>query len=327
MCDIGWDCMSAVAEKKGVTKRRQALRGDATSLRINGHEVKLSNLNKVFYPKTGFTKGQVLDYYLRIAPVMLPHLKDRPLTMKRYPNGVDAPFFYEKKCPAFRPDWVKTVSVFSKHNDDDIDFCVVNDAATLMWAVNLADLEFHTLLAKGREADSPTMIVFDLDPGEPAALLECCRVGRWLHAVLEKIGLQSFAKTSGSKGLQVYVPLNSGATYEETGSFAKRLAEGLEEQNPELVVAKMNKSLRGGKVFVDWSQNSRHKTTVCVYSLRARERPTVSTPVTWDEVERAVVTKSAEKLIFLPDQVLRRVEKLGDLFKPLPKLKQNVPKI
>lgn len=319
--------MSSVAEKKGATKNRQGLQGDATSLRISGHEVKLSNLNKVFYPKTGFTKGQMLDYYLRIAPVMLPHLKDRPLTLKRYPNGVDAPFFYEKKCPAFRPDWVKTVSVFSKHNEDDIDFCVVNDVATLMWAVNLADLEFHTLLAKGKDPDSPTTIVFDLDPGEPAALVECCRVGQWLHAVLDKLGLQSFAKTSGSKGLQVYVPLNSGATYDETGAFAKTLAEGLEEQNPELVVAKMNKSLRKGKVFVDWSQNSRHKTTVCVYSLRAKERPNVSTPVTWDEVERAVVTKSAEKLVFPPDAVLRRVEKLGDLFKPLLKLKQKVPKI
>ena len=319
--------MSAVAEKKVASKRKQTLQEDATSLRINGHEVKLSNLNKVFYPKTGFTKGQILDYYLRIAPVLVPHLKDRPLTMKRYPNGVDAPFFYEKKCPSFRPDWVKTVSVFSKHNEEDIDFCVVNDVATLMWAVNLADLEFHTLLAKGGNADSPTSIVFDLDPGEPASLMECCRVGCWLRSVMEKLGLQSFAKTSGSKGLQVYVPLNSGATYEETGPFARKIAEGLEDQNPDLVVAKMNKSVRKGKVFVDWSQNSRHKTTVCVYSLRAKERPTVSTPVTWDEVERAVTTKSAEKLIFLPNQVLSRVEKLGDLFQPLLKLKQKVPKI
>src|SRR5579884_2638045 len=319
--------MSAVVEKKGTRKGGQAFNGDAGSLKINGHEVKLSNLSKVLYPRTGFTKGQIIDYYLRIAPVMLPHLKDRPLTLKRYPNGVEAPFFYEKKCPTFRPDWVQTVSVYSKHNEDDIDFCVVNDVATLIWAVNLADLEFHTLLAKGKTVDSPTMIVFDLDPGEPATLLECCRVGCWLHAVLEKLGLQSFAKTSGSKGLQVYVPLNSGATYGETGAFAKKLAEGLEEQNPEQVVAKMNKNLRGGKIFVDWSQNSRHKTTVCVYSLRAKDRPTVSTPVSWDEVESAVVTKNADKLVFLPDEVLRRVEKLGDLFKPLLKLKQKVPKI
>lgn len=319
--------MSAEVEKRGTRKRPQAFQGEASSLKINGREVKLSNLGKVLYPRNGFTKGQIIDYYLRIAPVMLPHLKDRPLTLKRYPNGVDAPFFYEKKCPSFRPDWVQTISVFSKHNEDNIDFCVVNDIATLIWAVNLADLEFHTFLSKGRDVDSPTMIVFDLDPGAPAALLECCRVGCWLHAVLEKLGLKSFAKTSGSKGLQVYVPLNSGATYDETSAFAKKLAEGLEEQNPELVVAKMNKNLRGGKVFVDWSQNSRHKTTVCVYSLRAKERPTVSTPLNWDEVERAVVTKNADKLVFLTDQVLRRVEKLGDLFKPLLKLKQKVPKI
>jgi bifunctional non-homologous end joining protein LigD len=319
--------MTAVHEKRSAVRRKEASNDDADSLKINGHEVKVSHLNKVLYPKVGFTKGQIIDYYQRIAPVMLPHLKDRPLTMKRYPNGVEAPFFYEKKCPTHRPDWVRTVSVFSKHNEGNIDFCVVNDAATLIWAVNLADLEFHTLLAKGDKVDSPTMIVFDLDPGAPAALLECARVGFWLHSALERLGLQSFAKTSGSKGLQVYVPLNSGATYDETGAFARKLAEGLAEQNPEMVVAKMSKSLRDGKVFVDWSQNSRHKTTVCVYSLRAKEQPTVSTPVTWDEVERAVVTNNADKLVFLPEQVLRRVEKLGDLFKPVLKLKQKVPKI
>jgi bifunctional non-homologous end joining protein LigD len=319
--------MAVVAEKRGAAPRAKASESDAGVLKINGREVKITHLDKVFYPKTGFTKGQVLDYYLRIAPVMLPHLKDRPLTMKRYPNGVEAPFFYEKKCPSHRPPWVQTVAVFSEHNDDDINFCVVNDMATLIWAVNLADLEFHTLLAKGAKVDSPTMIVFDLDPGPPATILECARVGSWLHRSLERLGLQSFAKTSGSKGLQVYVPLNTPTTYEITGAFAQTLAQGLQEQNPELVVSKMNKNLRGGKVFVDWSQNSRHKTTVCVYSLRAKEKPTVSTPVTWDEVERAVTTGNADHLVFLPEQVLRRVEKMGDLFEPVLKLKQKVPKL
>ncbi len=320
--------MSMVVEKGAVRRKGvKTVHSEGASLRINGHEVKISHLDKVLYPKSGFTKSQVIDYYLRIAPVMLPHLDGRPLTMKRYPNGVDAPFFYEKNCPSYRPEWVRTATVYSKQNEAEMKFCMVNNAATLIWAANLADLEFHTFLARGDNVDCPTMMVFDLDPGAPASLLECTRVGCWLHAALERLGLKSFAKTSGSKGLQIYVPLNTRTSYEETGAFAHKLAEGLEAQNPELVVSKMTKSLRAGKVLVDWSQNNAHKTTVCVYSLRAREQPTVSTPVTWEEVERALNANDASKLIFLPDQVLKRVEKLGDLFSPVLKLKQKLPKI
>lgn len=323
--------MSTVAEKKGMSRRKFSLPAlkeeGTTSVRINGREVRLSHLDKVLYPKTGFTKGQVIDYYMRIAPVMLPHLEDRPLTLKRFPNGVAAPFFYEKRCPSHHPDWVRIVPVRSKGDDGDIDFCVVNNVATLIWAANLGDLEFHTFLAKADKVGQPTMMVFDLDPGAPAGLLECARVACWLHSALDRLGLQSFAKTSGSKGIQVYVPLNTRVTYDNTGAFARKLAEGLEAQNPELVVSKMTKNLRTGKVLVDWSQNNAHKTTVCVYSLRAREQPTVSTPVTWEEIERASVKKSAEDLVFLPEQVFRRLEKHGDLFEPVLKLKQKLPEI
>ena len=293
---------------------------------IQGKRLKLTNLSKVLYPKAGFTKAQVLDYYLRIAPALLPHLRDRPLTLKRYPDGVDGEYFYEKNCPAHRPPWVKTAPIWSDQNQRVMHFCLVQDVATLAWAVNLADLEMHVPLHRAPDADRPDSVVFDLDPGAPADLVSCCEVALILHDLFARLHLQSFAKTSGSKGLQLYVPLNSGATYRETKPFSRAVAEALAARRPELVVSNMKKSLRGGKVLLDWSQNDPHKTTVCVYSLRARERPTVSIPVTWSEVRRCLRARDPSLLSFETDAALRRVDKHGDLFAPMLALKQELPR-
>ena len=298
-----------------------------SSLKVAGKTLEVSNLQKVLYPAVGFTKGQVIDYYIRIAPVLLPHLKDRPLTMKRYPNGVNAPFFYEKRCPSHRPAWVRTAHIWSEGNNDYLDYCLANDLPTLVWAANLADLELHTSLSKGRSKERPTAMVFDLDPGPPATIVECATVAFWLKEILDAFNLKVFAKTSGSKGLQLYVPLNTPVTYDETKPFAQALAQRLEREHPREVVSKMQKSLRGGKVFIDWSQNDSHKTTVCVYSLRAKERPTVSTPVSWEELEAARKKKKPDVLVFDSEAVIKRVEKLGDLFAPLLTLKQKLPKL
>jgi len=295
------------------------------TLSISGKQVPVSHLEKIFYPSVGFTKAQVIDYYIRISPVLLPHLKDRPLTLKRYPDGVNGGFFYEKRCPPYRPDWVQTAPVWSDRNEEEIHFCLANDLPSIVWAANLGDLELHTFLAKANTVDRPTMMVFDLDPGAPADIIACAQVGFWLKEKLEALKLQCFAKTSGSKGLQLYVPLNTLVTYDQTKTLSHQLAEELEREQPELVLSKMAKNLRGGKVFVDWSQNDRHKTTVCAYSLRAKERPTVSTPVDWDEVKFALKKKDPNRLTFVSDDVLKRVEKDGDLFEPLLKLKQKLP--
>jgi bifunctional non-homologous end joining protein LigD len=297
-----------------------------TELEVEGRKLAVSNLQKVLYPKAGFTKGQVIDYYIRIAPVLLPHLRDRPLTMKRYPNGVEGEFFYEKNCPTHRPQWVKTAKVWSHGNQRDMHYCLAQDLPTLVWAANLADLELHTSLAKKKDVAKPTMMVFDLDPGPPATIVQCCQVGVWLRDLLAQMGLESWAKTSGSKGLQLYVPVNTPTTFDQTKALSRALAEHLEREHPELVVHRMLKSLRGGKVLVDWSQNDEHKTTVCVYSLRAKEQPTVSTPVTWGEVEACLKKKKPDLLTFTSDQVLERVGEHGDLFEPVLTLKQKVPK-
>ena len=293
---------------------------------VEGKKLSVSNLDKVLYPKVGFTKGQVIDYYIRIAPVLLPHLRDRPLTMKRYPNGVDAEFFYEKNCPSHRPSWVKTAKVWSEGNQRIMDYCLAQDLPTLVWAANLADLELHTSLSRKQDVARPTMMVFDLDPGPPANIVQCCQVGLWLRDLLVEMKLKSWAKTSGSKGLQVYVPLNTSVTYDDTKGLSRALAEHLERAHVDLVVSKMLKSLRTGKVLVDWSQNDEHKTTVCVYSLRAKEEPTVSTPVTWNEVETCLKKKKADLLKFRSDKTLERVKKIGDLFESVEKLKQKLPK-
>lgn len=298
-----------------------------STLKVGNRTLEVSNLDKVLYPEAGFTKGQVIDYYIRIAPVLLPHLKDRPLTLKRYPNGVNAEFFYEKRCPSHRPSWVRTAHIWSEGNNDYVDYCLANDLPTLVWAANLADLELHTSLAKARHRQRPTAMVFDLDPGAPATIVDCARVAFWLKEIFDAFNLQVFAKTSGSKGLQLYVPLNTPVTYERTKPFAQSLAQRLEREHPREVVSKMQKSLRAGKVFIDWSQNDDHKTTVCAYSLRARERPTVSTPVTWTEVENLRKKKNPNLLAFTSEDVLKRVEKHGDLFEPVLRLKQKMPEL
>jgi bifunctional non-homologous end joining protein LigD len=294
----------------------------AVEVEVEGRRLKLSNLDKTFYPATGFTKGQVIDYYRRVAPALLPHLRDRPLTLKRYPDGVEGQFFYEKQCPSHRPDWIETVTV---HNKREIQYCLANDLPTLIWLANLADLELHTSLSRAEDVMQPTMMVFDLDPGEPAGIVECALVGTALRRLFTGLGLDCYPKTSGSKGLQVYVPLNGPVTYDDTKPFARAIAMLLEKQMPELVVSSMKKSIRGGKVFVDWSQNDDHKTTVCVYSLRARERPTVSAPVRWEEVDQALEREDPQLLVFDSDAVLARVEREGDLFAPVLKQRQALP--
>jgi len=294
---------------------------------IQGKQLQVSNLEKVLYPEAGFTKGQVIDYYVRVAPVLLPHLRGRPLTMKRYPNGVTGMHFYEKNCPAHRPEWVKTAPIWSEGTNRWMDYCLVQDLPTLVWAANLADLELHTSLSLAADIMRPTVLVFDLDPGPPADIVLCCQVGLWLRQIFERLGLECFPKTSGSKGLQVYVPLNTPVTYDETKPFAHEIARIIARQHADLVVSDMKKALRTGKVFVDWSQNDDHKTTVCVYSLRAKDRPMVSTPVSWAEVERALKKEDPGALVFDSGKALQRVERMGDLFEPALKLKQKLPKL
>jgi bifunctional non-homologous end joining protein LigD len=284
---------------------------------VEGRTLSLSNLTKVLYPAVGFTKGEVIDYYTRIAPAVLPHLRDRPLTLKRYPNGVEAGHFYEKNCPSHAPEWVRKARV------DKIDYCVCDDVATLVWLANLADLELHPSLSLVGAPDRPTVMAFDLDPGPPAGLAECCEVAVLLHDALSALGLESFAKTSGSKGIQVYVPLNvEGVDYRGgTKRLSQALARHLEAAHPKLIVSQQKKELRRGKVLIDWSQNDEHKTTVCVYSLRARERPTVSTPLQWSELDDPAA------LVFEAAQVLERVERHGDLFAPVVELEQELPSL
>jgi bifunctional non-homologous end joining protein LigD len=300
---------------------------DLTEIAIGGKRLTVSNLDKVLYPQAQFTKGQVIDYYVQVAPVLLPHLKDRPLTLKRYPNGVDREFFYEKRCPEFRPRWVETASLWSKTNEGKISYCLANNLATLVWAANLADLELHTSLARYQKPDRPTMMVFDLDPGPGTDVLDCAEAGIWIRDLLKEMKLESFPKTSGSKGLQIYVPLNASVTFDQTKRFSRALADGLAKQKPEKIVAQMSKQLRQDKVFIDWSQNDVHKTTVCAYSLRAKEQPTVSMPLSWREVEQALKSRSAKKLSFDAAEAVKRVHRLGDLFAPVLTLKQKLPEL
>jgi len=290
---------------------------------IDGRRLSLSNLDKLFYPEVGFTKGQVIDYYTRVAPALLGHLRNRPLTLKRYPDGAHGPYFYEKQCPSHRPDWVHVAPV--RQSRRTIEFCLADDLPTLVWLANLADLELHTSLALATDVRRPSVVAFDLDPGPPATVVQCAEVALRLREAFLHLGLEALPKTSGSKGMQVYVPLNTPVTYDETKPFARALAQLLERRHPDLIVSEMKKSLRGGKVFVDWSQNDEHKTTVCVYSLRARERPTVSTPLSWDEVEAVLRSRDPEQLSFTADVVLDRVAEHGDLFAPVLELEQELP--
>jgi bifunctional non-homologous end joining protein LigD len=297
---------------------------------VDGRELKLTNLDKVLYPQADFTKGEMVDYYAKVAEAMVPHLSGRAVTLRRFPEGVDDldSAFFEKRCPKHRPKWVKTTRVTAGPNAGKIDFCVCDGRPTLIWMAQLAAIELHPSLSLGRAPTRPTVLAFDLDPGPPADVVDCCRVALRLRELFGHFGVESFPKTSGSKGMQVYVPLNSKkVSYETTKPFAKAIAQLLEKQTPDKVVSKMKKVERGGKVFVDWSQNHRSKTTIAVYSLRARERPTASTPVSWDEVEAVADSGNGSSLAFEADAVLDRVERLGDLFAPVLELEQELPEL
>ena len=296
-----------------------------TVVQVEGRDLKLSNLDKVLFPSVGLTKAGVIDYYSRIAPYILPHLKDRPLTLKRYPQGVSEDFFYEKRCPSHRPSWMPTARVYSEGNKDWLNYCLIDSLPALIWVANLASIEMHTLLARRDAVYQPTAMVFDLDPGSPATVVDCARVGLQLRQLLRELMLDSYIKTSGGKGLHMYVPLNTSVTYDDTKPLARALAGLMEERNP-IVTSNMRKDARTNKVFIDWSQNDEHKTTVCVYSMRARERPSVSTPLEWEEVERLAQTGDADAVTFLTEDAISRARRMGDLFEPALKQKQRLRK-
>ena len=297
------------------------------SVKIGNKKLALSNVDKVLYPETGFTKGQVIDFYSRVAPYILPHIENRPITLKRYPNGVQGKHFYEKNAPSFTPAWIKTYRVQRSSSESMINYILINDLPALVWSANLANLEIHPFLAKAPEISVPTMVVFDLDPGEGASLVQSCEVAFILRDLLDRLALESLLKVSGSKGIHVHVPLNTNVTYEMTQAFAQSVAQYLASEHPKSIVSEMAKHKRKGKVFIDWSQNSEHKSTVAVYSLRAKaERPFVAMPVSWRELETALAKNDASKLFFEPEAALKRLEKIGDLFAPSLRLKQILPK-
>jgi bifunctional non-homologous end joining protein LigD len=307
--------------------------GDKIAVQVDGRDLTLTNLAKVLYPADGFTKAEVLDYYQRISAVLLPHVAGRPMTLKRYPDGVDGQSFFAKHAPAGLPNWmrtgeIETSSSRSRSPGEPVEYVVIDDLASLMWAANLAALELHVPMwrfpghgegsqpAAPEHGWTPDLLVFDLDPGAPANITDCCRVAEALRPVLAEDGLDALPKTSGGKGLQLYARLGDDRklTAEQASALAKDVAERLERELPRLVVSRMTRSLRAGKVLIDWSQNNGSKTTVAPYSLRAREHPTVSAPVTWDEV---AACRAPEDLFFTAPDVLTRVEQHGDLFAPL----------
>jgi len=302
--------------------------GETRQVEVEGKELRLTNLDKVIYPETGFTKGEMVDYYAKVAPAIVPHLSGRAVTLRRFPEGVDDldAAFFEKRCPKHRPKWVKTAKVQAGPRAGVIEFCVCDSLPTLIWMAQLAALELHPSLSKSRAPKRPTSLVFDLDPGPPADVVDCSRVALRLREVLDQLELECFVKTSGSKGMQLYVPLNTKSTYEETRPFGQALAQLIAKQDPENILAKMGKKTdRSGKVFIDWYQNNERKTTISVYSLRARERPTCSTPVTWQEVEAVDKSGDGSTLVFEAADVLERIEEHGDLFAPVLELNQELP--
>ncbi|HEX8753554.1 MAG TPA: non-homologous end-joining DNA ligase [Solirubrobacterales bacterium] len=304
--------------------------GENRQVEVDGRELKLTNLDKVLYPKAGFTKGEMVDYYAKVAPAIVPHLSGRAVTLRRFPEGVedlDAAFF-EKRCPKHRPKWVKTARVQAGPHAGKIDFCVCDSLPTLIWMAQLAAIELHPSLSASRAPKRPTVVAFDLDPGPPADVADCARVALRLRELLGQLDLECFAKTSGSKGMQLYVPLNTRTSYEETRPFAQAVAQIVAKQTPDEVLAKMGKRTdRSGKVFIDWYQNNERKTTIAVYSLRARERPTCSTPITWEEVEAAASSGDGSPLVFETTDVLKRLEQHGDLFAPVLELEQQLPNL
>lgn len=291
---------------------------------IENREVSLSNLDKVLYPAAGTTKADVIDYYARIAPAMLPHLKDRPVSLKRFPDGVDGESFFEKNCPSHRPRWVRTRAV-PRGSGGQIDYCVLFDRPSLVWVANLAALELHTFLHRVGKLDRPTMVVFDLDPGAPASLRHCAKIALLLRELFDELGLECFVKSSGGKGLHMAIPLNTSITYDRTKAFARAVAEHMAAAHPRTVTSVMSKARRGGKVFIDWSQNHPTKTTACAYTLRAREAPSVSMPLSWDEVQGLSRRRKNDRIDTSPASVLARVDRDGDLFAPVLHRKQDLP--
>ncbi len=318
--------MAKTAAKKTKKKRTSSRtkHGEPTVVEVAGRSIKLSNPAKVLYPATGFTKGEVLDYYARVAPALLPHFRDRAVTLVRYPDGVDGGHFYEKNCPTYRPPWMETTSA-PKSDGSRVNFCVLEDEAALLWVVNLAALELHPYLHRGDDIEHPTMLVIDLDPGPDRTLKDCAKLALEVRDLLGQLRLECLAKTSGGKGLHLAVPLNSGATYTQTRAFAQALARLLQEQRPDEVTATMSKAVRKGKIFLDWSQNVSAKTTAGAYSLRAREEPSVSTPLAWEEVEALSRSRKKQPFDMSPKAVLKRVDKLGDLWGPVETLVQELP--
>ena len=307
-------------------------RNTTVDVDVGGRRLKLSNLDKVLWPEAGFSKGQMIEYYARIADVMLPHVAGRPITLRRFPNGVDQQSFFEKNCPSHRPPWFRTVEIESygrrsgRNRPERIGYCLIESAAHLVWTANMAALELHPGLQTADDLGRPTLVVFDLDPGAPADELTCATVALHIRSMLEDVGLVSAVKTSGSKGLQLYVPLNTpDVGFDDTRDFALAIGQVLERSQPDLVTTNMGKEHRPGRVFVDWSQNTFSKTTVAVYSLRARPRPMVSTPLSWDEVQQAVDAGNVERLRFDARQVLDRVKAGGDRFEVVLTAQQRLP--
>lgn len=291
------------------------------TVEVGSRTLKLTNLEKVLYPDTGFTKASVIDYYVRIAPVMLTHIGDRGITMRRFPDGVEGESFFNKRCPDWRPDWL-TAALGPGESDGEIHYCQLDEVASIAWAANLAALEIHAPMSRSSDLEAPTMLVYDLDPGEGTGMTECCQIAESLVEVLDAVDLKSWPKTSGSKGLQLYVPLNTPHTHQHVSAFAKATGQLLERNRPNQITTTMGASNRVGKTLIDWSQNSRHKTTIAPYSLRAKPQPTVSTPLTWDEVADGA---NGAPLSFEAHEVLERVQELGDLFAPTATLEQGLP--
>lgn len=299
----------------------------ATNIEIEGRRLSLTNLSKVLYPESGTTKVEVIDYYTRIAPYLLPHLKGRPITLKRYPDGIDGEFFYERKCPRHRPEWLQPCRIVSSNGRDVVEYCTIDDLPSLLWAANLASIELHPLLMRCAAPEQPVMVIFDLDPGPPATLYDCILMARELHAVLRDLGLVSAPKTSGSKGLHISVPLNSETGFEQARTFARAVALYLQHQFPDKVTSMMRKDLRKGKIFVDWSQNDPHKSTVAPYSLRATSRPMVSMPLAWEELDAVRHRKDIGELAFGMEDALQRVEAIGDPYQRTLRVVQSLPEI
>jgi bifunctional non-homologous end joining protein LigD len=312
---------------RGITAAAEPLAKGKFRLRVRDRDLTVSNLDKVLYPATGFTKGDLIDAYADLAEVLLPHLRGRPVTLKRYPDGVAGKFFYEKRCPPHRPDWLATARIYSASHKGEIDYCLFEDLPSLLWAANLANIELHTSLARVADLDRPDSLVFDLDPGAPADIVDCARIALRLRGLFGRLGLDSYAKTSGSKGIHLHVPLNGTATFAESRPFAKAVAETLEARFPDEVVSRQAKTRRKGRVLIDWSQNDAHKTTASVYSIRAKERPTVSTPLEWEEVEAAVGSGDGAALVFTVADLRARVGAKGDLYAPLLTQRQDLPEL